>query len=310
MLGQVDHPAHFGLRLSAAPREVYSASADGLRLYARDYGPERGDLLPVLCLAGLTRNSLDFETIAPRLARTRRVICPDYRGRGHSDHSPDPKTYRPDVELDDALRLLDQLGISRVAVIGTSRGGIIAMVMAAKAKERLAGICYNDVGPRIEAEGLLRIRSYLGVAPRFANFEQAVASLKAVNPGFRNIADAQWMAFTRRIFKDENGAPRANYDLRLGESFPSADEINAGKLADIWPLFDLTIPLPSLVLRGEYSDLLSVETVSEMQRRHPALTAVTVKDRAHVPFLDEPESMAAIDAWLAAVDASQMALHK
>jgi pimeloyl-ACP methyl ester carboxylesterase len=294
------------LRVSA--RDVYSASADGLKLYARDFGPERGDALPVLCLAGLTRNSQDFETIAPHLALSRRVICPDYRGRGRSEHSPDPKTYRPDIELDDALRLLDQLGVHRVAVIGTSRGGIIAMVMAAKAKDRLAGICFNDVGPRIEAEGLLRIRSYLGVAPRFETFEQAVASIRATNPGFRNVSDAQWMAFTRRIFRDENGRPGTNYDLRLGESFPSADEIAAGKLADIWPLFDLTVPLPAVVLRGEFSDLLTADTVAEMQRRHPALSAVTVKDRAHVPFLDEPECIAAIDTWLAAVDGREAAL--
>lgn len=287
-------------------RDVYSASGDGLKLFARDYGPEMGGATPVLCLAGLTRNSLDFETIAPRLSRARRVICPDYRGRGRSEYSPDPKTYRPDIELDDALRLLDQLGIDRVAVIGTSRGGIIAMVMAAKAKERLAGICYNDVGPRIEAEGLLRIRSYLGVAPRFENFEQAVASLKAVNPGFRNLPDAQWMAFARRIFTDNNGRPGANYDLRLGESFPSAEDIAAGKLADAWPLFEATVPLPSTVLRGEFSDLLSAETVAEMLRRHPALQSVTVKDRAHVPLLDEPESVAAIDRWLAAVDHSEI----
>lgn len=283
-------------------REVFSASGDGLKLFARDYGPVKGGATPVLCLAGLTRNSLDFETIAPRLSIRRRVICPDYRGRGRSQYAPDQKTYRPDIELDDALRLLDQLGIDRVAVIGTSRGGIVAMVMAVKARDRLAGICYNDVGPHLEADGLLRIRSYLGIAPRFENFEQAVASLKAVNPGFRDLSDGQWMAFARRIFTDDNGRPGVNYDLRLGESFPGADEIAAGKLADAWPLFEATIPLPATVLRGEYSDLLSAETVAEMQRRHPALAAVTVKDRAHVPLLDEPESVAAIDGWLAVVD--------
>lgn len=283
-------------------REVFSASSDGLKLFARDYGPEVGGATPVLCLAGLTRNSLDFETIAPRLSARRRVICPDYRGRGRSQNASDPKTYRPDIELDDSLRLLDQLGINRVAVIGTSRGGIVAMVMAVKARDRLAGICYNDVGPHLEAAGLLRIRSYLGIAPRFENFEQAVASLKAVNPGFRNLSDGQWMAFARRIFTDDNGRPGVNYDLRLGESFPGADEIAAGKLADAWQLFEATIPLPATVLRGEYSDLLSAETVAEMQRRHPALAAVTVKDRAHVPLLDEPECVAAIDTWLAVVD--------
>lgn len=286
-------------------REVHWASADGLRLYARDYGAERGGPLPVLCLSGLTRNARDFESIAPRLSLTRRMICPDYRGRGRSQYATDPKSYRPDVELDDVLLLLDQLAIPRVAVIGTSRGGIVAMVMAAKAKERLAGICFNDIGPHVDAAGLLRIRSYLGVAPRFTTWEQAVASIQATNPGFKNIPEEGWLAFARRVFRDDNGMPKADYDLRLGEGFPGAEDIAAGKVADIWPMFDQTIAMPSVVLRGENSDLLSAGTVAEMQRRHPALAAVTVKDRAHVPLLDEPESIAAIDAWLAAVDAQE-----
>jgi len=286
-------------------REVHWTAADGLKLFARDYGAERGEPLPVLCLSGLTRNSRDFESIAPRLSLTRRVICPDYRGRGRSQYAADPKSYRPDVELDDVLLLLDALTIARVAVIGTSRGGIVAMVMAAKAKERLAGICFNDIGPHVDAAGLLRIRSYLGVAPRFTTWEQAAASIQATNPGFKNISDEGWLAFARRVFRDEDGVPKADYDLRLGEGFPGAEDIAAGKVADIWPMFDQTIPLTSVVLRGENSDLLSVETVAEMQRRHPALAAVTVKDRAHVPLLDESESIAAIESWLAAVDQNE-----
>src|SRR5438552_7460330 len=143
-------------------REIRYISADGLSLYARDYGPVVGGKTPLLCLPGLTRNSADFEEVAERLAPTRRVVAPDFRGRGHSQYASDPKTYRPDVEMADTLLLMDQLGIQKAAIIGTSRGGIVAMLMAAKAKDRLAGICFNDIGPRIGKAGLLRIRSYLG----------------------------------------------------------------------------------------------------------------------------------------------------
>ena len=285
-------------------REVYFAAADGLELFARDYGDD--GLTPVMCLPGLTRNSRDFETVAPRLSPKRRVICPDYRGRGRSQYAADPVTYRPDVELDDALRLLDTLGVTRAAVIGTSRGGIVAMVMAAKAKDRLAGVLFNDVGPHLETAGLLRIRNYLGATLPFHTWDGAVEALKAANPGFDKLTDTDWMNFARRVFRDDNGRPGLDYDPDLAKTFPGAEAIAAGKLADIWNLFDLVAPLPSLVLRGENSDLLSEATVAEMQRRSPRLAAVTVKGRAHVPFLDEAESIAAMDQWLARVDEHEM----
>ena len=290
--------------MTASYTERFFQSADGLRLFARDYQGPGQDLTPVLCLAGLTRNAKDFETIAPRLATRRRVICPDYRGRGRSQYG-DPKSYRPDIELADALLLLDTLGVARVAVVGTSRGGIIAMVMAATARDRLAGVAFNDIGPHIEPAGLLRIRAYLGADPQFASWDQAAAALKATNPGFETLSDDQWMAFARRVFRDAAGLPRIDYDAGLGLTFPSAEDISLGKPADIWQLFEPLAPLPALVLRGENSDLLSAATVAAMQARHPGLAAVTVRDRAHVPFLDEPEAVTAIGSWLALVDAAE-----
>ena len=283
-------------------RDVWHAGGDGLKLYARDRGPAAGGLMPVICLPGLTRNSKDFDTVAPRLAETRRVVCPDFRGRGLSQYASDPLTYRPDVEMADTLALMDHLGIARAAVIGTSRGGIVAMFMAAKAKERLAGICFNDIGPRIEAAGLLRIRRYLGTDPKFASWAEAVAALKAGNPGFDTLSEAEWLAFARRVFRDEAGLPRADYDALLTAAFPTAEDISAGKVPELWGLYDLAAALPQLVLRGEHSDLLSAATAAEMQRRAPALAAVTVANRGHVPFLDEPEAAAAIDAWLRMVE--------
>ena len=283
-------------------RTVRIDSADGVSLHARDYGPETGGRMPVVCLPGLTRNARDFEVVAPRLAGNRRVIAPDFRGRGESGHAADPLTYRPEIELEDTLAILDHLGVGRVAVIGTSRGGIVAMVMAAKAPERLAGALLNDIGPRIDKAGLLRIRGYLGVDPVFHSWDQAVHAMKATNPGLEGLPEEDWLAFARRVFRDDNGRPRPDYDMRLTATFPSTEDISAGKVPELWALFDLMAQLPAAVLRGEHSDLLSPETVSDMQARHKALSAVTVKDRGHVPFLDEPESEAAIDAWLAEVD--------
>jgi pimeloyl-ACP methyl ester carboxylesterase len=286
--------------------ERFFDTADGVKLYARDYGSAGAGLTPVVCLPGLTRNAKDFETIAPRLAKSRRVICPDFRGRGRSGRA-DPASYRPEVELSDTLALLDQLGIHRFAVIGTSRGGVVAMLMAAKALDRLAGAVFNDIGPRIDKPGLIRIRSYLGSDPAFASWDQAVAALKATNPGFKSLTEPQWMAFARRVFRDENGLPRADYDPGLTQNFPSIEDIASAKVPELWGLLDMMADVPSLVLRGEHSDLLSAETVSEMQLHHRHLASVVVRDRGHVPFLDEPESIAAIDRWIGQVDARESA---
>lgn len=281
--------------------ERFFEAADDVRLYARDYAGPGNGLTPVVCLPGLTRNSKDFETIAPRLAETRRMICPDFRGRGKSDRA-DPATYRPEQEMADTLLLLDDLGIERFAIIGTSRGGIVAMVMAAKALDRLAGVAFNDIGPRIDKTGLIRIRSYLGSDPHFTSWAHAVVALKATNPGFHSLNEAEWLAFARRVFRDENGVPRADYDAGLTRNFPSIEDIEAAKVPELWGLLDLMVEMPATVLRGEHSDLLSADTVSEMQRRHKRLAAVTVANRGHVPFLDEPESIAAIGEWLEEID--------
>lgn len=286
-------------------RTVRYSSVDGLSLFARDYGTVTGGRTTVLCLPGLTRNGKDFEAIAGRLAHSRRVICPDFRGRGSSQYATDPLTYRPDVELDDTLTLLDILDVSRAAVIGTSRGGIVAMFMAAKAKERLAGVAFNDIGPRIETNGLLRIRCYLGSDPQFDSWGGAVLALKATNPGFDSLSEAEWLAFARQVFRDKDGQPRADYDFALTATFPSLDDIAAGTVPELWGLFDQVAPLPALVLRGANSDLLSQETVDEMARHHPGVATVTVADRGHVPFLDEPECVCAIDDWLTAVDVTE-----
>ncbi|MGE0008026.1 MAG: alpha/beta fold hydrolase [Parvibaculaceae bacterium] len=282
---------------SVSHRDVHFTSSDGLALYGRDY-PASGDGTPVLCLAGLTRSSRDFEPLAQWLGGRRRIVTLDYRGRGRSAHADDPSTYRPDIELADALRLLDRLGIERVNVIGTSRGGIIAMIMAAQYPQRLKGVLLNDVGPVIERASLLRIRSYLGKAAAYETWDDAVIALRDRNPGFEKLSDAEWLSFARRTFIEKDGRISHDYDLRLARTFPTDEEIAKADSPDLWPLFDALRAFPATVLRAENSDLLSAGTVARMKKRHPRLAARTIRDRGHVPFLDEPAARSAITAWL------------
>ena len=282
--------------------DIYFQSADGLRLHARDYHCANSSLAPVLCLPGLTRNSRDFEAVAPDLAQKRRVIALDFRGRGLSQHAADPMSYRADVELGDVISLLDGLKIGRVALLGTSRGGIVAMLMAAMVKDRLAGIFLNDIGPRLEALGLLRIRSYLGVGSGFRTWDEAVEGLQRSNPGFEKLTGAEWRSFARRVFRVVDGGLRPDYDPALASTFPTVEDIEAGKVAELWEVFAQLQDLPAAVLRGENSDLLSAETVREMKAMNKTLTATLVPDRGHAPFLDEPHSMDAISRWLESVD--------
>jgi pimeloyl-ACP methyl ester carboxylesterase len=286
---------------------VYFQTDDGLRLFARDYSQSPSSLTPLLCLPGLTRNSKDFETIAPWLAQARRVIAPDFRGRGLSHHASDPASYRPDVELIDTIALLDFLKIDRVAVIGTSRGGIVGMLMAAFFHGRLAGLFLNDVGPELDNAGLFRIRSYLGVESVFGSWDMAVANLKSNNIGFDSLAADEWQAFARRVFTPVNGVPRIDYDPALLHTFPSVEDITAGRIANLWDLFGKTGDLPISVVRGEHSDLLSAATVAAMKQQNAGLDATTIPKRGHAPFLDEAEAKEALVRWLTRVDAKEKA---
>jgi pimeloyl-ACP methyl ester carboxylesterase len=278
-------------------RDIHFTSPDGLSLYARDHMAS-GNATPLLCLSGLTRNCRDFEPLVGWLGGIRRIITMDYRGRGRSAYAPDPATYRPDVELGDALRLLDTLGIEKASVIGASRGGIIAMLMAVRFPGRLVGVLLNDVGPAIEPASLIRIRSYLGKAIDFANWSDAATALAARNSGFDNLTGEEWIGFARRVFIERQGRIVHDYDLRLAEVFPTVEATQAASGPELWPQFEALKPFPVTVLRGENSDLLSATTVVEMRRRHPRLAAWTIGHRGHVPFLDEPDAQLAIRDWL------------
>ena len=284
---------------SAAPshiwRDIYFTVHDGVRLYARDYGDRKSAALPVVCLSGLTRNSKDFHDIAVPLSRHRRVLALDYRGRGLSEYAADWKSYNPLVELSDTLALMAREGVEHAAIVGTSRGGLIAMLMAAVRPTALRAVVLNDIGPEISTEGLLRIRGYLQHAPRPAHWGDARDILQKSNPGFRNLSEAEWGAFARRIFRDARGMPKNDYDENLRRTFVSYSDIVYGRVPTLWPQFAAMDAIPSLVIRGENSDLLSVKTVERMRKLRQGLEVITVADRGHAPFLTEAGLLDAIE---------------
>lgn len=268
-------------------------TSDGLSLAYTDAG--RG--APLLCLAGLTRNSADFEPVAAEFGAGLRIVCLDSRGRGLSEHDQDPANYNPAVEARDALELLDHLGLARAAVLGTSRGGLLAMIMAAAARERLTGVMLNDIGPVIEPAGLERILTYLGVPPAEPTLDALAAVTSARMQGsFPGVSAAMWRAYLARTLRETPTGLELRYDpaLRTGFVTPPADAAPP----DLWPLFDALAGIPLALLRGANSDILSQATAEAMQARRPDMALTIVPDRGHVPFLDEPESRAAIRAFL------------
>ena len=275
-------------------------SADGLGLAFRDYGSRLAKRVPVLCLPGLTRNVKDFHHIATSMAAERRVLSLDARGRGRSDHDPQYSNYNLVTEVGDVLALISAELERPCIILGTSRGGLAAMVMGGVRPEMLAGVVLNDIGPVIEREGLVRIMGYLGIVPeKLDTWDDAREVMRAAgHPDFVGLSDADLMAWARRTFRDEDGEPAMDYDLKLRDAVIEGPQA-AG---DFWPQFRSLADKPLLVLRGENSNLLSAETVAEMRRMRPDMTAVTVRNRGHVPFLDEPEAESAILSFVRRVD--------
>jgi len=270
-------------------------TSDGLSLHYSD----EGQGLPVLALAGLTRNGSDFDYVAPHLKGVR-LIRLDYRGRGKSDWADDWATYSIPIEARDAVELLDHLAIDRAAILGTSRGGLIAMVLAATVKDRLLGIALNDIGPALDTAGLDVIKTYIGQNPVWKTHAEAAAERPAAMAGFANVPAERWLAEVRKLYVETPDGLTLTYDPKLRDAVLAA----ASELApDLWPLFDLMQGLPLACIRGANSDLLSRDTLLQMQARRPDMIATTVPDRGHIPFLDEPEALDALTKWLKEMDA-------
>jgi pimeloyl-ACP methyl ester carboxylesterase len=276
--------------MSGSYRDLFVTAADGIRLYARDYGPltSHGSL-PVIGLPGLARTSEDFHDLAEALSRDpsrpRRFLSLDYRGRGRSEWDRDWRNYDVKVELNDTLQVMAAASIAKAIFIGTSRGGLITMALIAVRPDLVAGVVLNDVGPVLEANGLKRIRSYVGKLPAPRTITEAIDLLRQASQSqFPRYSDEQWAKMARGTWREAEGGFVLNYDPNLMKTLEVLD-LDA-PLPDLWPLFEALKPFPVLAIRGGHSDLLTADTLQMMQDRHPRLTAVTVPDQGHAPSLE------------------------
>lgn len=274
----------------------YFTNRDGLRLHYRDYAGA-SDKPPLLCLPGLTRNSRDFAELADRYSPRFRVIALDFRGRAASDYDPIPSRYNPLTYAGDVIELLDQLDLPQAIFVGTSLGGLVTMVLAATAPQRIAAAIINDVGPDVDPAGIDRILSYVGKDVRFASWDEAADTIAANNSSnFERFSHADWVAMARRNCREEYGTIRFDYDMAIAEPFKTAGPTPD---VDLWPLFAALGAKPLLVIRGEKSDLLTSRTTERMKAVVPAMTLVVVPGVGHAPELSEPEAVAAMDEFLA-----------
>jgi len=277
--------------------------ADGTRIFATLHGGAP-DKIPLLCLPGLTRNSRDFEPVVAKFAGERAILTLDFRGRGLSDHASDPLTYRPDVELADTQAVLADFKIPRVAVLGTSRGGIVGMLLAVAQPQMLMGLFLNDIGPRVEPGGLLRIMKYVGRDVSFNNWPSAAIAFATSQSGFQNVSEEQWLQAAKRIYTEAGQRVIPQHDSNLRLTLPRAADVEAAKLPELWDLLTMLKDKPVTILRGQNSDLLADETLQKMGATLPHSETITVPDRGHVPFLDEAESVDALERWLRRIDAT------
>ena len=283
-------------------RERWFSAQDGLRLYFRDYGSPSAPGTPMLCLGGLARNSKDFDRLARRLCQHRRVVCPDYRGRGRSSYDPQWQNYRPEVYLNDLAHLLAVCNLHRVLVCGTSMGGLLSMGLAIAKPTALAGVILNDIGPHLHHRGLTRILDYIGADHPQPDWDHAVAHLKSQFPHLGLGSDERWRAFAEQTFRqDDDGVLRYDWDQALAKPLLRS----RGATPDLWRLYGALDRRPVLVLRGELSDVLSEETVARMAELKPDLKSATVPGVGHTPMLDEPPAERAIDDLIAEVDDRQ-----
>ena len=272
-------------------------SADGLRLHYRDHaGPDGRPVL--LCLPGLTRSARDFEGVAAHYGGHWRVICADLRGRGESAYAKDSLSYVPLTYAQDIAALIAAAGIERFVAIGTSLGGIVSMLLAGTSVTRMAGVVLNDIGPVIEANGLARIRANVGRSSTWPTWLHAARELAGRNAGiYPGWATPDWLLFAKRLCRlTPAGRIVFDYDARIADAMqlPGTD-------LDLWSAFAALANVPVLSVRGELSDVLTVGTQVEMATRHPGLRIATIHGVGHAPTLDEAESVAAIDLFLAEI---------
>jgi pimeloyl-ACP methyl ester carboxylesterase len=286
---------------------TFITAPDGLRLHARCYGRRNSTVTPVVCLPGLARTVADFEVLATTLAHDsphpRRVIAIDSRGRGLSDYDGDPANYSLPVELADVLAVITALETLPAIFIGTSRGGILTMLLAAVRPTAIAAAVLNDIGPVIEPQGLMRIKSYVGKLPQPRNFDEGADILRRLfGPQFPKLGQADWLAGAHRTFKEDKGRLVTTYDVGIAKSMEGVDPERP--LPTLWKEFDALADVPVMVVRGANSDLLAAATVDAMRARRTALETLAVPDQGHAPLLAEADTIAPIVAFVNRCDTS------
>jgi pimeloyl-ACP methyl ester carboxylesterase len=285
----------------------FVTAPDGLRLHLRDYGPRLAPRLPVVCLPGLSRTAEDFDPLASALASDaaapRRVLALDYRGRGLSEHDRNPANYTVPVELADVLAVLAACAAAPAIVVGTSRGGLIAMALAAVEPGTIAGVVLNDIGPEIDAKGVMRIKGYVGKLPEPKTFEEGGEILRRIggDQQFPKLDAAAWVTLAKRGWREQDGRLVPTYDPALAQSLATVSPDQP--IPTMWPQFDAVARMPLLVFRGANSDILSETTVAAMRERHPGMELFEVADQGHAPLLAEPDTIGRIASFAAACDA-------
>lgn len=278
-------------------KDYFFQTTDGLRLYARDYPGPDANAPVLLCLHGLTRNSKDFASLAEALASDFRVVVPEQRGRGLSDYAEDVSRYSLLQYVEDMQGLIVELGLQRLSVVGTSMGGLMTFALNALSPGLIARAVINDIGPEIAQAGLDRIKSYVGVAGPFEDWKEATAYLSSITAEiFPDWTDAQWSDFARQCYIEREGQIVIDYDPQIAT--PLATQSNDTEAETLWSLFEAMASIPSLLVRGELTDLLSPECVARMQKVHPSMEVLSVPNVGHAPMLNEPGVTEAIRRFL------------
>lgn len=284
----------------AAYTQARCPAEDGVTLAYRDYENSNSSAVPILCLHGLTRTCRDFEGLAPVLSRRARVLALDFRGRGKSGRDPDFRNYHPVRYAQDTLSIMDDAGISRACFVGTSLGGLVSMALAQRCPDRVAAVVLNDVGTRLSPEGIERISQYVGKLPPVSNWEEAAAQQKmAYGQALPDYSDEQWLAHARRCFyENESGVPVADCDPNIARA------IEVGTMPSFDPVaaFQSLGAIPTLLVRGAHSDILSRETVEDMVRTKPDLEYAEVPNRGHAPMLNEPAALTVLEQFFTSVN--------
>ena len=287
----------------------FVTAPDGLRLHVRLYGTRGKDKLPLVCLPGLTRNGSDFHELATALTNDathpRLVVTIDSRGRGRSDHDANPENYSFPVELADVLAVLSALEIGAAVFLGTSRGGILTMLLGAARPAAIAGVILNDIGPVIDAKGLMRIKGYVGKLPEPRSYQEGADILRRLGDAqFPGLSPESWLRQARQTWRQENGKFVLAYDPKLSTTLESVDIERP--LPPLWRQFDSLARVPLMVVRGGNSDILAASTVDAMRARRLDIDMLEVPNQGHAPLLAEPEVIARIAAFVTLCDVTTL----